>query len=244
MKFSIITATYNSQKHLVRSIDSVVRQSYDNIEQLIIDASSTDKTLSIAKGFAQNNIKIHSEPDQGIYDALNKGIKLASGDIIGVVHSDDYLIDNNVIADIAKIFQEKNCDYVYSNLDIIKNAKEEVYRKWVPGDIENLNLYTGWMIPHPTLFIKKNVISMLGYYNTDYKIAADYDFILRLIKNNYKGYYLNRVTYKLRYGGVSTNPTNIIKVLMEDIQVIRGHNMSIIPAILRKKFSKLKQLLG
>jgi glycosyltransferase len=221
-----------------------VSQSYDNIEQLIIDASSTDKTLPIAKSYAQNNIKIHSEPDQGIYDALNKGIKLASGDIIGVVHSDDYLIDKNVIADIAKIFQAKNCDYVYSNLEMIKNAKEEVYRKWVPGNIENLNLYTGWMIPHPTLFIKKEVISMLGYYNTDYKIAADYDFILRLLKHNYKGYYLNRVTYKLRCGGVSTNPKNIIKVLMEDIRVIRAHNMSITPAIFRKKFSKLKQLLG
>lgn len=221
---------------------SVNEQSYENKEYIIIDGASIDKTLEIAKYHSTKTTKIYSEPDSGIYHAINKGILRSSGDVIGLVHSDDFLSNANVLSKIAKLFREKNCDFIYSNLDFVLESKEnKVVRRWIPGKINREKVSMGWVPPHPTLFIKREVISKLGLYDTNFKIAADFDFLLRLFKSPFKGHYLDMVTYKMRFGGISTNPKSILEVLKEDIRILKKNEMPIIRPLIIKKFGKIIQ---
>lgn len=245
MKFTILTPTYNSQKFLVDSLLSTTKQSYNDIEILMMDGCSSDRTLQIAQKFHEVNVKIYSEPDQGIYDALNKGIARANGDVIGIVHSDDYLADHNVILDVYNLFKISNCDFVYSNLEMIKGLRQkQIHRTWIACDHNKLNASNCWRIPHPTLFVKKSVINTIGYYDTNLRISADYDFLIRLVKHNFKGQHLNRCTYKMRYGGISTDPINTGRILVEDIRVIRKNKLQLLPVLTSKKLSKISQLIG
>lgn len=209
MKVSIITASYNSGKYIEDTIKSVLSQSYQNIEYIIIDGGSKDDTLDIVKKYEKNfngRLKWISEKDKGIYDAMNKGINLATGDLVGLINSDDYLSNETIIEKVVNKIKEKNSDLIYGDLDFIKESdKTDIVRKWKSGVYKKGIFRRGWHPAHPTLYIKKEFYDRVGNFSLDYKIAADFDLMLRIFeKNNPKVDYLEEVMVKMRVGGVST----------------------------------------
>lgn len=219
MKISIITATYNSQAYLEQTIVSVIEQSYKNIEYIIVDGGSTDNTIAIINKYKDKVSHVVSEKDEGIYDALNKGISLATGDVIGFLHSDDFYINNTVVEHIVNTFKKKNSDGVYANLYFVnKNDPTKITRKWLSGDYSPNSFIYGWMPPHPTLFLKKQVYKTYGMFNLDFKTSADYELMLRFIhKNQISLTYLNEFIIRMRVGGQSTaSVNNRVKANLED----------------------------
>jgi len=221
MRVSIITATYNSAKTLEVCKASVLNQDFKNIEYIIIDGNSKDQTKAIIKASAAScdTIKWISEPDNGIYDALNKGVSLATGDIVGFVHSDDMLADNTIISKIVNQFKSTNVDGVYGDLQYVeKQNTEKVIRNWKSCEFTPSLLKKGWMPAHPTLFLKKEVYDKHGTFDLSYTIAADYDFMLRVLKDESLCFsYLPTVITKMRVGGASNRSLkNIIKKSRED----------------------------
>ncbi|WP_178990231.1 glycosyltransferase family 2 protein [Winogradskyella schleiferi] len=249
MKVSLITATYNSESTINTCMESVLNQTYKNIEYIVIDGVSSDGTLSYIeeKSKAYPQIIYSSAKDMGIYDALNKGIEKATGDIIGLVHSDDFLADNNVIETIVNTFKNENADGVYGNLHYIAfENTDKVIRNWVGKQFRPKLLTQGWMPAHPTLYLKKDVYEKYGTFNLSYKIAADYDFILRIFKQpQLKFYYLPKTIVKMRVGGASNRSLkNIIQKTNEDYRAINANEIGSWKTILIKNVSKLKQFIS
>ncbi len=206
MKVSIITITYNSAATVEDTIRSVVMQDYPDIEYLIIDGKSKDNTLAIADKYKDGISKIVSEKDKGLYDALNKGIRHASGDIIGMLHSDDIYAHAQVIRHVVETFRSNpDAQGVYADLVFVnRNDTNKVMRTWESGTYREGDFLKGWMPPHPTFFVRKECYENFGTFNTDLKLSADYELMLRLIhKNNIRLAYLNEVIVKMRMGGVS-----------------------------------------
>lgn len=204
MKVSIITATYNSERTIKDTLASVKQQSYDNIEHIIIDGASTDKTINLLDLYGHKGPKL-SETDNGIYDAMNKGVRMAEGNIIGILNSDDFYADNKVIENVVKAFEDKNCDAVYGDLVYVDGKQsKKVVRKWVSGKYNRKQFYKGWMPPHPTVFIRKEVYEKYGLFNLKFKSSADYELLLRLMFfNNIKVAYIPQVLVHMRTGGQS-----------------------------------------
>lgn len=205
LKVSIITITFNAAETLEDTIQSVLNQSYDNIEYLIIDGKSSDSTLDIISKYKDKISKVISEKDHGLYDAINKGINLATGDIIALLHADDFYIDQDVIKEYVKIFNTDNADAVYANLYYVdSNNTNKIIRKWYSGHYKQGSFKWGWMPPHPTFVARKKIYESFGKYRLDYKTAADYECLLRLIHvNNIKLVYLDKYVIKMRVGGKS-----------------------------------------
>lgn len=247
MKFSIITATYNSQQFIESCIQSVLNQSYPNIELIIVDGASSDNTLQIIQSFNDPRIQIHSERDNGIYFALNKGISLATGDVIGFLHSDDFFVHENVIEEIAGELQNSNIHGVYSNLKYVHHSNtNQVIRDWKSKPFKPINLKFGWMPPHPTLFLKRIVYDSIGPFNTSYRIAADYDWILRAFtESSFNIKFLDMYISDMRIGGASNGSLkSIIKKSKEDYSVIRQYPLWGWLTLISKNVRKLPQLLG
>lgn len=247
MKFSIITATYNSQKFIESCIQSVLNQSYPNIELIIVDGASSDNTLQIIQSFNDPRVKIHSERDNGIYFALNKGVSLASGDVIGFLHSDDFFVHENVIEEIILELQNPNIQGVYSNLKYVHHSNpNQVIRNWKSKPYKPINLKFGWMPPHPTLFLKREVYDSIGLFNTNYRIAADYDWILRVFTDSrFTIKYLDMYISDMRIGGASNGSVkSIIKKSKEDYSVIQNYPLWGWLTLISKNIRKLPQLLG
>lgn len=205
MLISVITSTYNSASFLANALDSFKTQNYAQKELILVDGGSTDKTLEIIEKSAIAD-KIISERDRGIYDALNKGVALASGDIIGILHSDDMFFDAEVLKSVADLFiAEPRLEAVYGDLLYVdRDDTDKVIRNWKSGDFDIAKLAYGWMPPHPALFIKKECFLKYGLYDLQYQSAADYDLILRfLYKYKIKTAYLPQVLVKMRVGGIS-----------------------------------------
>jgi len=217
LKVSIITIAYNSAETIEDTIVSVVNQDYQNIEYIIIDGGSKDETLNIVNKYKDKTATIISEPDKGIYDAMNKGIANATGDIVGILNSDDIYADNQVISDI--VTQIGNHDAVYADLVYVdREQTDKVTRFWKSGVYKKNAFIRGWMPPHPTFFVKKSIYDQYGTYNLALKSAADYECMLRLIhKQKISLTYLPRVITKMRVGGQS-NVTlkNRLKANKED----------------------------
>ncbi|NHN34280.1 glycosyltransferase family 2 protein [Paenibacillus agricola] len=206
MKVSIITICYNSEDTIKDTINSILEQTYANIEYILVDGNSKDNTLSIIKDYEikfNGRLKWSSEPDKGLYDAMNKGLKVATGEIVGFINSDDFLIDKFVIEDVVNNIIESNADLLYANLYYVQwDNPQNVIRKWITKKIE---FRLGWTPPFPTLFIKKNFYDQFQF-NIKYKYSADYEFQYRLFEiEKIKSTYLNRFTVRMRVGGVSTN---------------------------------------
>lgn len=206
-KISLITVCYNSEKTISETFESVLKQKYDNLEYIIIDGKSTDNTMNIINKYKSkfgNQMIIISEKDEGLYDAMNKGIKLATGDIIGILNSDDMFFDDHVLNRINTFFNENECDGLYSDLFLMEDNNLHIpSRKFISG---SLPYYFGGMPPHPTLYLSKKIYDEVGFYNVKYKIAADYDFIIRMYKNKkYKICYMKKFNVSMRPGGKSTN---------------------------------------
>lgn len=246
MKVSIITASYNSEESIAGCLKSCLDQNYDNINYLIIDGNSNDKTLEIVKNHQKDYpfVKIVSEKDHGIYDALNKGINLASGDIIGFVHSDDFLASKDIINNIVSMINSQNLDGVYGDLQYVdKFNTQKVIRNWKSCDFKPGLLKQGWMPAHPTLFLKREVYEKHGLFDLSYRISADYDFMLRIFNDSELNFgYLPKVVTKMSVGGASNRSLkNIIKKSKEDYRAIRSNNVGNFLTLIKKNTSKLKQ---
>lgn len=219
MKVSIITITYNSEATLKDTIESVVNQSYSNIEYIIVDGKSTDNTLSIIDSYKDKISKVVSEKDNGLYDALNKGIALATGDLIGIIHSDDFYTNSFVIEKIVKSIEENNADAAYADLYYVdKNDTNKIFRKWKSGSYKHGMFLNGWMPPHPTFFAKRSCYEKFGSFNLNLVSAADYELMLRFIhKHKIKLAYLPEFIIKMRVGGKSNvSLQNRIRANKED----------------------------
>ncbi|MCO4293126.1 glycosyltransferase [Solitalea sp. MAHUQ-68] len=205
MKVSIITVVYNNKETIDDTIKSILNQSYKNIEYIIIDGNSNDGTCEIIKSYGDKITKFISEPDKGIYDAMNKGLSLAIGDVIGILNADDFYVNNNVISKIVAAFDQTHCDAVYSDLIYVDqfNISKQI-RKWKTGKYKPGSFLNGWMPPHPTFFVRREVYEEHGLFNTLLRSAADYEIMLRFIhKHKIKLGYIPEVLVKMRAGGVS-----------------------------------------
>ncbi|MEI6267760.1 MAG: glycosyltransferase family 2 protein [Methylococcaceae bacterium] len=246
MKISIITSVYNNQETIAEAMDSALSQTYADIEYIIIDGGSTDNTVNIIKSY-QNRLAVFiSEPDNGIYDGLNKGINLATGDVIGFLHSDDLYENNTVIEKVAKAFIENEIDSVYGNLTYVnKSDPTKVIRYWKSGDFTLKKLSCGWMPPHPTFFVKRAIYQQHGQFDTRFKIAADYDLMLRFLgKYKISTYYIPSVLIKMRAGGESNKSLkNAIRKSKEDLQAMKNNNMGGMVSLIIKNLSKLQQFV-
>ncbi|MBD99415.1 MAG: glycosyl transferase [Verrucomicrobia bacterium] len=207
MKVSIITVTYNSSTTIEDTVKSVLVQTHPDIEYIIVDGDSTDNTLQKIEPYSDKLSKFVSEKDSGMYDALNKGIKLATGDIIGILNSDDFYTDKFVIEEVVKIFLEEHSDAVYADLQYVdSNHTNKIIRNWKSGNYKPGDFLYGWMPPHPTFFVKKDIYRKFGNFSMELKSAADYELMLRFIhKHQIRLSYLKRVIVKMRAGGMSNS---------------------------------------
>lgn len=218
MKLSIITATYNSASTIHDTLTCIQQQDYANVEHIIMDGLSKDNTLDIVKTFPHVS-KIVSEKDKGIYDAMNKGILCATGDVIGILNSDDIYVSKEVLSLVAKAFEDPAVQATYANLEfVLRDDLHKVVRRWKAGSYSKKSFYYGWMPPHPTFFVRKEVYEKVGLFNTDLGSAADYELMLRiLLKNGIPATYINHVLIKMRVGGVSTaSLSNRLKANQKD----------------------------
>jgi glycosyltransferase involved in cell wall biosynthesis len=205
VQISVITAVFNRIDTVGDAIKSVQSQTHRNTQHIIVDGASTDGTLALLQASVGPNAMLFSEPDKGIYDALNKGLALASGDVVGVMHSDDFFSDDQVLAEVAEAFADAAVDAVYGDLEYVDAADtSRVVRYWKAGPYSQDRLRWGWMPPHPTLFMRRQLIQRFGVYDTRYRIAADYDWMLRYLgQGSIRPRYVPRVLVKMRTGGAS-----------------------------------------
>ena len=205
MKVSIITITYNSAATLAVTLQSVIDQTYPDIEYIIVDGASTDATLAIVEEHKQGISKVISGKDKGLYDALNKGIALATGDLIGILHSDDFYTDSYVIEKMVKAITDHKADAAYADLYYVdRHDTSRIFRKWKSGTYKHGMFLNGWMPPHPTFFAKRSCYTEFGSFNLSLVSAADYELMLRFIhKHKIKLAYLPEFIIKMRVGGKS-----------------------------------------
>jgi glycosyltransferase involved in cell wall biosynthesis len=213
------------------------------VEYIIIDGGSTDKTINIVNNYAHYVNHFISEPDRGIYDAMNKGIKLATGDIVGMLNADDYFADNSVLSNIAATFGKYNTDIIYGDLDYI-NEKGLTVRKWRSGQISRRKLEFGWMPPHPTFYCKRHLFEQFGPYRLDYGTAADYELMIRyLYINRLDAFYLKKTLIKMKLGGKSNkNMTARVKGMFFDLKAMRNNGIRLpFIALIIKPVRKITQ---
>lgn len=247
MKFTIITVSFNSEKTIADTLKSVALQTYENIEYIIIDGASTDSTVSIINDHSNNKFRLISEPDLGIYNAMNKGLNMATGDYIGFLNADDVFSSEDAILKLSILAKNNpTSDILYSDLAYVSSVNLHKYiRKWTAGNLSPGKLEFGWMPPHPTFYITKNCLQLIKNFNENYHISADYDFMLRAIKScNYKTSYLPEVLVLMRMGGISNNSLkSILLKSKEDWLIIRRNNIGHFQTLLMKNLRKLPQFL-
>lgn len=243
-KISIITVVRNSSDTISDCMRSVQSQTYPNMEHIIQDGCSTDGTLEIIEKLQTRTTHLVSESDMGLYDALNKAINRATGEIIGILHSDDFYADARVLEKVALLFEDTNIDGVYADLAYVsKNDTHKIIRKWKSGSYNIEKLYYGWMPPHPTVFLKKSIYDDFGLYNLEYKISADYDVMLRyMLEGKIKLHYLPIEVVRMRVGGVSNRSmSNILQKMREDLKIINSQDLWGIGTLVLKSLRKLGQ---
>ena len=242
---SIITVIYQNFVLVRDAITSVLEQTYADVQYIVIDGGSNDGSLEVIKSFGNKISIVVSEPDEGIYDAMNKGLALATGDVIGFLNADDFYANPNVLNQVSQAFKNTGCEVLYADLDYVSRTnKEQVVRKWRSGAFNRHSFKLGWMPPHPTFFAKKEIYGRLGGYNKQLQTAADYELMLRFCYfNQTKVSYLPQVIVKMRLGGQSNRSLkNRLKANLQDRNawVINGQ-----PApwytLLLKPLSKIKQ---
>lgn len=244
MKVSIITATYNSSATVLDTLQSLNEQTHSDIEYIVIDGGSSDNTISVIKENCGRITTIVSEPDKGIYDALNKGIAAATGDIVGFLHSDDLFAYSDAVRDLVAKLKSENTQAVYADLEYVsKDDTNKVIRKWISGKYDPQKLRSGWMPPHPTFFMKRELYLEYGCFDLSLKIAADYDSLLRYLwTNKISVAYLPTVVTKMRVGGVSNRSLkNIFEKTKEDIQALKNNELFWPTALVIKNISKIPQ---
>ena len=248
MKISLITVAYNSSATIRDTIESVLAQDYRDVEYIVVDGASKDNTVEIIKSFGPRISNWISEPDQGIYDAMNKGVRLATGDVIGMINSDDFYYDETILSQVARAFEDESVDAVFGNLifvdpkDLKKTVRSYSSKDWHPGKFAR-----GFMPAHPTFFVRRKYYEQFGLFKTDYKIASDYEMLIRLLyvhKLNYR--YLPLTMVVMRKGGVSSNGIKSNIILNNEIKRACNENgiRTNLPLIYLKYFTKIFELIN
>ena len=246
MNFSIITSVYNNKEMIPCALESVASQQKAGleIEHIVVDGNSKDGTKEYLSNLNWPHVKFKSEKDDGIYDGLNKGLSRATGDIIGILHSDDFFNDENVLSDVQKFF-EAGADVVYGDLLYVdrKNGTS-VIRDWKAGFFTDLDLKMGWMPPHPTFFFRRQLLEEKGQFCVSYRISGDYDYMLRFLTDpRLKIAYCPRVLTHMRIGGVSNRTVkSILRKMREDMVVAAKYFDAPILTVLFKNIRKIHQL--
>lgn len=248
MKVSIITTCYNRCSTIGGAIKSVLVQDYQDIEYIVVDGASTDGSISVIEeclNSEKNTIKFVSEPDHGMYEAINKGIRMATGDIIGLVHSDDMLYDEHVISDVVRRFKETGADFVYGDGIFVDNANiTKKVRVWNSGNYHRWKVKLGWLPLHPTCYIRRDVMMREGLYDVSYKIAADTDLLVRYLYNAQLNIaYMHRRMIRMRMGGLSTDSEKRRQMWKEDIRLYSAHGFWALPTKLMKMAWKVPQFI-
>lgn len=248
MKISIVTACYNAAEHLGDALRSVDSQSWPDFEHLIVDGASTDTTPEVLRAHQDPRRLVVSEPDHGIYDAMNKGLLRASGDVVGFLNADDFLAGPDVIEQIARAFIEApRLDVLYGDLEYISaDAKMRTVRVWRSGDFVERQLRRGWMPPHPTFYVRRSLLDRIGKFDTRYRIAADYDFMIRCLKQpDVQVHYLPKMLIRMRLGGASNaSVRQILRKSSEDLRIMRTHRLGGIGSLLAKNARKVPQFIA
>ncbi|MBE0412438.1 glycosyltransferase family 2 protein [Yoonia sp.] len=247
MKISVVTAVYNGGDTLPRAVDSLRRQTHAHVEHVVQDGGSTDGTLAWLAANGHHGMALVSAPDAGIYDAINAGIARASGDVIGLLHADDFLADNAVLARVAAALADPAIDGVYGDLQYVaRDDDTRVIRHWSAGVYTPQRLRRGWMPPHPTLYLRRKVFERWGLYDTSYRIAGDYDGMLRwLTKGQVRLAYIPHVMVRMRLGGASNRSlAQMLHKSREDYRAIRTHGVGGVGTLVTKNLSKLPQFIA
>lgn len=221
MKISVITAVYNRASTIGGAIASVLAQHNVDVELVVVDGNSTDDTPQVIAEYGDQVAKSIREPDTGIYNALNKGLRAATGDVVGFLHADDWLAGENVLSDVARLCAESDVDGVYADLEYVDaDDQERVHRRWVSGVYDVRKFRRGWMPPHPTVYFRRECYERFGLFNEDLRTAADYELLVRMmVRHGANMAYLPRVTVKMRVGGVSNaSLTNRLNANRDDRQ--------------------------
>ncbi len=246
MKFTVITAVLNRAGTIEQAVRSVQRQGWRDIEHVVQDGGSTDGTLDILHRTADARTRIVSERDGGIYDALNRALARATGDAVGLMHSDDVFAHADVLAHVAAAMADPSVDGVYGDLDYVSAADPaRILRRWVSGQYDRRKLARGWMPPHPALFLRRAVLDRHGGYDTSFRIAADYEAMLRyLVQGGIRLAYLPEVMVRMRMGGASNGSAGgILRKSREDLRAMRRHGVGGIGTLAAKNLGKLPQFL-
>jgi len=234
MKFSILIPTFNSAKTIQDTIDSIRLQKFTSYEIIVIDNNSTDHTIQILKKNKLPNIKFIIEKDEGIYDAINKGILNARGDIISLLHSDDIYYNSSALQIISEIFDQKKIDIVYGDLVYVKkNNLNKIIRYWKCSSFYPGRFLKGWHPPHPTFFVKKKIYNKYGLYKNHIGNSADVELMYRFLETNkISSFYLNKILIKMRYGGKSNK--KLSSILSQNLAIVNflGMNKSLIKVLL------------
>lgn len=244
MRISIITVAYNSAATIADTLRSVSTQSHPEIEHIVIDGASTDATLDIVRREGTHVARLHSEPDRGIYDAMNKGLALATGEFVGFLNADDMLASPDVVAAIAAAAASPDTGAVCGDLVYVrKDRPDDVVRFWRCGSFAPSRLRYGWMPPHPTLYVRRSLLPELGPFDTRLRIAADYDFILRyLSRPGMQLAHVPKVLVKMRMGGASNRSLRaVLNKSREDLIALRQNGVGGVVALLCKNARKLPQ---
>ena len=247
MKVTIITAVYNGAEHIQSCIESVLNQNHPNIEYIVIDGASKDNTLEIIKSYGSKISQIISEPDKGMYDAMNKGLQIATGDIVGILNADDFYIDNTIISQIVAEFEKTKVDSIYADIAFVtKDNLNKVVRYYSSASFRPWKFRFGYMPAHPSFFLKRTIYEKYGYFKTNYKLCADFDLIVRLYSTHKISFsYFPKMVVKMRMGGKSNQSIGNIMLLNKEI--LRGCRengiRSNIIFIYLKYFTKVFELL-
>ncbi len=248
VRISVVTAVYNNVATIGAAIESALSQRHPAVEIIVIDGGSTDGTLDIISRYKSRLGVLVSEPDRGIYDALNKGVRLATGDVIGFLHSDDLFADRDALSRVAAAMSDPAVSACYGDLNYVsKAAPEHVVRSWRSGLFAPGKLRFGWMPPHPTLYVRRQIYSRVGEFNCSYRIAADYDWMLRFMGQSANMLYIPRVQVLMRTGGTSNRSfKNILRKSAEDFSALRSNGWGALAAsvaLVTKNVRKVGQFL-
>lgn len=248
MKISIITTCYNREKTILGAIKSVLSQDYPDIEYIIVDGASTDGSVEAIReaivGY-DDKVRFISEPDRGMYEAINKGIRMATGDYIGLVHSDDFLYSPHTVTNIVKQLEATRADFLYGDgLFVHSENTDKVVRKWIGGTYRLWKVRHGWLPLHPTCYIRREVMMKRGLYNESYRIAADSDLLFRyLLVGDITVTYLHEYIVKMRMGGMSTDKARRKQMWNEDIRMYHSHGMNATITKVEKMMWKVPQFV-
>lgn len=249
MKISIVTATFNSARTIADTLDSIAEQAFDNVEHIVIDGQSRDGTLPILYSRKDRISRIVSEPDRGIYDAMNKGIALATGDVVGLLNSDDVFADRNSLLAVASAMQDADIDCCYGDLVYVDSSDlGRIIRYWKSRPFAPGLFRKGWVPPHPTFYVRRHVYERYGGFDLTYRLAADFELMLRFLeKHRVRSVHIPRVLVKMRLGGATNRSlSNIWRQNVEIYRSARKHgiDMSPIQFMLGKFWARSSQFLS